>query len=404
MADASVPFPWHQQLPRLGAPEEFAALSRLLEESCYSEKSICARLGLERLNEDASLSSNPSSARPAADALDVLIQLFFCAGFVEETAAASVLPSGALLLFDSLRLLDRDAAHAGKLFASSVILPAAGRLTVCDRGPTGPDGSVSELPPDVVYPAIFETTRRFLAGLPVSPCEAVLDLCTGTGIAALVAAGQSGHVWATDIAERAARYSEFNRRLAALSNVTVLTGDLYTPVDGLTFDRIIIHPPYVPARQSRIIFRDGGEDGEQIIRRTVEGLPRFLRPGGRFYSLLMASDRDGETFERRLRTWLGPEEDQFDIAVGAHSARSPEEYFVEVLLLRGANQEGVEFLETMWSNTHTTAILYASLVIERHAHSRAARTIRVPLPEGLTASHLESILDASSAAAVRASS
>ena len=40
------------------------------------------------------------------------------------------------------------------------------------------------------------------------------------------------------------------------------------------------HPPYIPAKETELIFRDGGKDGEQIIRRAVEGLPRFLRPGG----------------------------------------------------------------------------------------------------------------------------
>jgi methylase of polypeptide subunit release factors len=37
------------------------------------------------------------------------------------------------------------------------------------------------------------------------------------------------------------------RLLNDVSNVTVLQGDLYDPVQGQRFDRITIHPPYVPA-------------------------------------------------------------------------------------------------------------------------------------------------------------
>ena len=48
--------------------------------------------------------------------------------------------------------------------------------------------------------------------------------------------------------------------------MTVVEGDMYAPVEGLTFDRIVTHPPYIPAKQTGLIFRDGGEDGEQIIR------------------------------------------------------------------------------------------------------------------------------------------
>src|ERR1017187_5911099 len=101
-------------------------------------------------------------------------------------------------------------------------------------------------------------------------------------------------------------FARLSCRLAGLDNVTVLEGDLYSPVEGLTFDRIAIHPPWAPATQSEFIFGDGGEDGETIIRGSIERLPQFLLPGGRFYAMLLASDRQGEKFEERGRSWLGP--------------------------------------------------------------------------------------------------
>ena len=46
------------------------------------------------------------------------------------------------------------------------------------------DGSMFELPPDMVYPALVRNTRLFLDLLPEEPCERCLDLGAGTGIAA----------------------------------------------------------------------------------------------------------------------------------------------------------------------------------------------------------------------------
>jgi SAM-dependent methyltransferase len=279
------------------------------------------------------------------------------------------------------------------LFGAAAILPAAGMLTVCDRGNHTPDGARCELPPDVVYPAIFDTTRRFLDGLPQTPCDAMLDIGTGTGIAAMLGAGKARQVWATDITARAVRFAEFNRRLAGFDNVTVVEGDMYAPVEGLTFDRIVIHPPYVPARESTLIFRDAGEDGEQIIRRTIEGLPRFLRPGGQFYALLMASDREEECLEERIRKWLGPEETEFDIAVAARSIETPREFLGQQMLRRQMNPANVPFLLDLWKTTRTQAILYAALLMERHETEARAVTRRIQTGKGYTGRHLEWLLE-----------
>ena len=121
--------------------------------------------------------------------------------------------------------------------------------------------------------------------------------------------------------------------------MTVLAGDLYAPVEGLTFDRIVIHPPYVPAEQMLAhLPRWRRRWRKQVMRRAVEGLPRFLRPGGSFYALSLASDRTGETFQTRLRKWIGAEETQFDIVVRVFNIQPPEEFFAE-LPLQGRGSE-----------------------------------------------------------------
>lgn len=92
-----------------------------------------------------------------------------------------------------------------------------------------------------------------------------------------------------------------------------MQGNLYDPLGDLVFDRIVAHPPYVPVLKPGSIYCDGGEDGEQVTRGVVQGLPRFLEPNGRFYCLTMGVEREGEPFEQRVRQWLGEEQSAFDL-------------------------------------------------------------------------------------------
>ncbi|HEY2018730.1 MAG TPA: methyltransferase [Bryobacteraceae bacterium] len=383
-------YPWHQKIPRLGTDAEFTALRRLLQESGYTDEGICRRLNVEDLTDYSAASAKP---RPLEQPLDALIRLFFDSALVEEDVLSRALPADAIALLDSLDLLVHDPSRPGTVFASVAILLANGIVTVCDRGEVVPDGSKTELPPDVVYPAILDTTRRFLQGLPDTPCDAMLDVGTGTGIAALLGARNASHVWATDITARAARFAEFNRRLAGIENMTVAEGDLYAPVETLTFDRVTIHPPYVPAKKSKFVFRDAGQDGEQIIRRAIEGLPALLRPGGRFYSLQLATDRQGQTFEQRIRSWLGPQEAQYDVLVGAHSIRTPAQFLADSAGRKTVSRDESVDLKELWEETKTTHLVYGAVLIERHETPRPPITGRIQTGKGYTGRHLEWLLE-----------
>src|SRR5438105_9242584 len=161
-------------------------------------------------------------------------------------------------LLSRLGLVAADPQDAERLVPTVGLCPTRGVYLVNDKG-----GELGALAEDVVYPAILENTQEFLSMLPQIPCRRLLDLGAGTGVAALVAAqSYAEHAWACDIAPRSADFSEFNRRLNALENVTVGCGDLYDPVKGRQFDRIVTHPPYVPVLKPGCIFRDGGNDGE----------------------------------------------------------------------------------------------------------------------------------------------
>jgi SAM-dependent methyltransferase len=390
--------PWHKELPRLGSEEEFAALRRIFRESEYSTEGLKRHFNVGKLEEYKTPPIDVRESQPVERPIDALIRLFLDAVYVEEAALARALPGEAVAALWSLNLLARSPQRAGQCYSNFSIPPAGGVLTTMDRA-AGPDGAICALPADVVYPAVVENTRDFVAGLPDTPCEALLDIGTGTGIAALEGARYARHCWGTDIIARPVRFAEFNRRLNGLGNMTTLLGDLYEPVEGLTFDRIVTHPPYVPARKTGLVFRDGGEDGEQIIRRVVEGLPRFLRPGGRMYSLHMASDRTGEPYEQRIRKWLGSQQAEFDVVVVTLQIHEPKDFLGRQLNVIKRDPGEVGFWMEMWEANKTEFLVYSWVLVRRHDGSRPPVTARAHAGEEYRPRHREWLLDFESDAA-----
>jgi SAM-dependent methyltransferase len=390
--------PWHKELPRLGSDAEFAALQRVFRESDYSTEGLKRYLGVAALEEYKTPPVEVREALPVERPIDALIRLFLDAVYVDEAALARALPGDVVAALWSLNVLARCPHHDGQCYSNFSLPPVGPVLTLMDRA-AGPDGAMCVLPADVVYPAVVENTRDFVAGIPDTPCDALLDLGTGTGIAALVGARYARHAWGTDIIARPVRFAEFNRRLNGLDNMTTLQGDLYEPVEGLTFDRIVTHPPYVPARKTGLIFRDGGEDGEQIIRRVIEGLPRMLRPGGRLYSLHMASDREGEPYEQRIRKWLGPRSAEFDVVVIAMQIHEPRDFLSRQLNVIKREPGDVSFWMEMWEANKTEFLVYSWVLVRRHDGGRPPVTARAQAGKDYRPRHREWLLDFESEAA-----
>jgi SAM-dependent methyltransferase len=253
---------------------------------------------------------------------------------------------------------------------------------------------------DLVYAAITTNTRNFLATMPRQPCSAFLDLCSGTGIAALVAASRfANHAWAIDVADRSTEFARFNARLNAITNVTARSGDLYAPVAGLTFDRIVAHPPYVPSRETRMIYRDGGSDGEGVTRRIIAALPEFLRPGGAFHCACTATDRKEAPLEQRLRDMLGPAASDFDIAVVVTNEFDPTEYYVRLAIAgRGTWAEAEEW-HHHFASLGVTKMVYATISIVRHERPHEPFTVRRRIGKATGAAELSTLVRAAEVSA-----
>jgi SAM-dependent methyltransferase len=352
---------------KFGSDEQFARVRGFLRDSEYTPEKICARLGVDRLGLFEGLQPR-TEAWADKNRLNLLISLFSLGESV-DTRDASLLPQD----FRALGLV-ADFGK-GRVFAPVAIGPVEDLYFVSDRW-CSPDGSKFEIADDAVYPAITPNTLKFLDTVPLQRCEALLDVGAGTGVGALLgAAHYAAQAWAADITERSAKFAEFNRRLNSLTNVRALSGDLYEPVRGETFDRIIAHPPYVPVLSHHWTFHDGGDDGELLTRRLIEGLPEFLRPGGMFHCYAMGSDRE-QPFEERIRGWLGATQDEFDVQVIVKNTMEPMQFAMQTVLKHeGANSDLAKW-KRLFDGYKVKRLLFGPMTIQRHAAKRKAFTSR----------------------------
>jgi ribosomal protein L3 glutamine methyltransferase len=119
--------------------------------------------------------------------------------------------------------------------------------------------------------------------------ERVLDLCTGSGCLAVLAAMRfpNAAVDAVDISADALAVAARNVAGHDLEErITLHRGDLFGPVRGERYDLIISNPPYVDAegmaglppecRHEPALALDGGPDGIAIVRRIIDNAGRHL--------------------------------------------------------------------------------------------------------------------------------
>jgi SAM-dependent methyltransferase len=360
---------WLEQSPH------FAFLRDFLRSLEFNEESICRRVGMAGLNEFLSNERARVTLSGESDGLGFLIRLFLLGELLGVKELESVIPTGALEAMKDLGLLIEDAADHARVCASVALYPVGRLFIVSDRWST-PEGNAPELPDDFVFPAITANTSQFMVSLPRDACESFLELCSGTGVAALEAARQANHAWAVDITERSTQTAEFNRLFNGFDNVTTIQGDLYECLGDLTFDRIVAHPPYMPVLNRVQIFYDGGSDGEQVTRRIVMGLPRYLRPGGCFYCLAQGSDREGAPFEQRVRAWLGEEQSEFDVMVIVRQPQNPEDAAMQYAVKsRGGGQAAHEMREAL-RGLGIQLMVYGWMIIQRRQDARPVFTTR----------------------------
>jgi methylase of polypeptide subunit release factors len=138
------------------------------------------------------------------------------------------------------------------------------------------------------YVAIYTPTSRICDSLTPRPrVQRALDVGTGSGIHALLAAGHADRVVATDVNRRALAFTELNAVLNGVTNVECRHGSLFEPVAGETFDLITCNAPYVVSPENRWAYRDSGLEADDFSARVVRAAAAHLVDGG--YATLLVS-------------------------------------------------------------------------------------------------------------------
>ncbi|HCT57805.1 MAG TPA: methyltransferase [Gemmatimonas aurantiaca] len=363
--------------PRLDAPEEdYAALRTLLATHRFDEPTICARTESPSLYDFHSQNHKRGTATPE-HGLDALIWLFLDCHAMPAGEADALLGSGSAALLGRLGLVE---AVGDTIVGTVLLYPTSGLYLISDRPTFGEKGVRPEDgATDLVYPAITNSVRVFVSTLPPSRGKRYLELCSGTGIAALDAAHRGAeHAWAIDITARSTHFAAFNARMNALPNVTALQGDLYAPVEGQQFDVISAHPPYVPATSTALIYRDGGEDGEQISRAIMARLPDFLAPEGIFHCTCLFSSRKNKPIARRLRDILGAQADEFDLVVLSNGFSDFMQHYGKELA--AATDEAIPGVVTQMRrlrDLEVEQLQFCTIVMRRHGKPRVGGTVAV---------------------------
>ncbi|GAA2492886.1 HemK2/MTQ2 family protein methyltransferase [Streptomyces gobitricini] len=148
---------------------------------------------------------------------------------------------------------------------------------------------------------LAQAARSELRTLRAQPRVEVLDVGTGTGALALLAAEcGAARVTAVDISWRAVLAARYNAWRHGLP-VVVRHGDLTGPVTGRRFDLILSNPPYVlsprPARGADRTW-NAGTDGRQVIDRLCARAPDLLRESGVLLLVQSALAGVDETLDR----------------------------------------------------------------------------------------------------------
>lgn len=124
--------------------------------------------------------------------------------------------------------------------------------------------------------------------------DSVLDLCTGSGCLAILAAElfPNATVDAVDLSKDALAVAKINVDACPHKDrITLYHGDLFAPVKDKRYDLIITNPPYVDAElmtdmpkeylyEPRMAL-ESGADGLDATRRIIDEAARHLTPGGR---------------------------------------------------------------------------------------------------------------------------
>ncbi|MBG1231016.1 50S ribosomal protein L3 N(5)-glutamine methyltransferase [Aestuariivirga litoralis] len=276
------------------------------------------------------------------DVLRYAVTRFNKAGLAHGHGATNALDEAAFLILESLKLPVDDInpwleAHLTKAELQELLALIETRITT--RKPaaylvkrTYMQGIPFYVDERVIIPRSYigeMMAKGLLTDLEVDfhAAESVLDLCTGSGCLAILAAAQfpNAEIHAADLSKDALAVAAINVKEHDLEDrITLHQGDLFKALGKTKFDFIISNPPYVAKAEVDAFPPEyaaepqmahlGGEDGFDLVRRIILEAPRHLNAGG---GLLCEVGTGGEILEADFPDlnffWLDSEESEGEV-------------------------------------------------------------------------------------------
>ena len=208
--------------------------------------------------------------------------------------------------------------------------------------------------PDYVMSGASSSTRTLAFSTVRRLVESALDLCTGAGTHALLAARHAKRVLATDANPRAVNFARLNARLNGVENVRFAVGSFFEPVGDEQFDLIVSNPPFIVSPRSEFIFQNAGLGGDAASQLVLRESAAHLRVGGFAVTLLNWVHADDEDWEAPLRAWA--QGTGADLWVMRSKTEEPLSYAAETLRqsedLRGPEYETLLDQWLAWYREH----------------------------------------------------
>lgn len=334
-----------------------------MNDAQFDERTVCAAFKIGDITDIRARRYDEIDYEPISPANRVAIDLFVRGRTIFRDEFEKISGDDVIAACFSLGLIREARRREGKIVCPIWLYPVDGFVIASDRRDSA-DGEIHFPPADSVFPALDTGTLKLLRLLPAVDGDA-LDLCGGCGIGALHLSRTARTAISADITQRSAYFAKFNAHLNGMQ-VESVVGDLYTPVVGLQFDVIAAHPPWVPSIGEAQVFRDGGDGGETIVRRIIEGMPSHLHSGGTAVIVSLGRDTTKANYEARVRRWLGERGMDCDVIFGVEKLLSIEEVIGSIRRLhfkddpRQANQ-----LAANLHQLRTEKFVYGALFIRR---------------------------------------
>ena len=380
------------ELPiRIGTPAEFACVRSFFGGIQFNDRAVCAALKIRDIAGSRNLRPGEIDWDSVSPALRLAITLFVLGASAPREDFRKICGDEIFAAFTALGLV-RDMRRCDATIVCPVWLyPVDGFILASDRR-DDPDGEEYRPPADVVFPGLDAGTLRLLRLLPQMRGGDALDLCGGCGIGALHLSRTAERAVSADITRRSSFFAAFNAGLNGV-NIESLEGDLYAPVMGRYFDVIAAHPPWVPSTGDAIVFRDGGDGGETIIRRIVEGIPRYLHQGGTAIIVSLGRDTIEAPYERRARGWLGEGGRDCDVILGIEKMLTIEEVVGSVRKLHlNDDHRQADRLAAHLRTLGTEKFIYGALFIRRTDELVAEPPLRLRMLSRAVAADFDRLL------------